>query len=189
MKNTLRALNPREWRAWLRKNHDAEEEVWLIFSKKGSGLKSITYDDALDEALCFGWIDSLVRRIDDRRYGQKFTPRRDGSKWSLSNRQRVARLTREGRMARAGLAKLPSTLQRSPDEATGRPDTQPEAPPIFLRALKKHPRARKNYESLAPSSRKLYVRWILAAKRDETRSRRVSEAVWRLTRNLQLGLK
>lgn len=94
------------WRRWLSKNHDREGDVWLVFFKRVTGEPSLPYDDAVEEALCFGWIDSLIRRIDDRRYARKFTPRKDTTTWSPSNRARAARLLRDGRMTPAGLAKV-----------------------------------------------------------------------------------
>lgn len=84
-----------QWRDWLAKHHASESEVWLIFHKRHTGVASIDYKDALDEALCFGWVDSLVKRVDDRRYARKFTPRRPNSRWSVVNRKRYAQLKAE----------------------------------------------------------------------------------------------
>src|SRR5579872_2165348 len=106
MLKTLYLTNREEWRAWLAKHHAAETEVWLIYYKKQTAKPRIPYEHAVEEALCFGWIDSIVRRIDDERFAQKFTPRRDRTKWSLSNKQRMQILIREGRMTQAGLAKI-----------------------------------------------------------------------------------
>src|SRR4051812_1463734 len=95
-----------EWRQWLQENHTGHDGVWLRFAKKNSGLVSITYDQALDEALCFGWIDSQVKTFDEYSYRQKFTPRRSKSIWSKRNTEHVARLIEEGKMMPAGLAEV-----------------------------------------------------------------------------------
>jgi uncharacterized protein YdeI (YjbR/CyaY-like superfamily) len=104
---TLAVILASEWRAWLAEHHDRETEIWLVFYKKHTGKPGISYQDALEEALCFGWVDILVRRLDDERYAQKFTPRKARSNWSEINRRLFARLVEEGRMTAAGLAKAP----------------------------------------------------------------------------------
>src|SRR5207247_11176130 len=93
---TLYVTNPDEWRSWLTKHYQSETEVWLIYYKKHSGRPRIPYDDAVEEALCFGWIDSIGKRMDDEKFAQKFTPRRDRTKWSELNKRRVRKLIREG---------------------------------------------------------------------------------------------
>ena len=100
-----------EWRAWLAEHHDTEREVWLVSYKKHTGRPQIPYDDAVEEALCFGWIDSLVKTIDDERFAQKFSPRKGKSNWSESNKRRVRKLVREGRMTEAGLATAKGILE------------------------------------------------------------------------------
>ena len=95
-----------DWRAWLEENHDREKEIWLIYYKKPSGKPRVAYDDAVEEALCFGWIDSTIRKLDEDRYMQKFTPRNPGSVWSELNKRRVEKMIREGRMTQAGLSKI-----------------------------------------------------------------------------------
>jgi len=102
----LHITNIAEWRAWLERNHDAEIAVWLVFHKKHTGKPTISYDDAVGEALCFGWIDSLVKRIDEDRFARKFTPRKVNSKWSELNKDLAERMIREGRMAESGLVQI-----------------------------------------------------------------------------------
>jgi uncharacterized protein YdeI (YjbR/CyaY-like superfamily) len=109
---TLEVTATSEWRAWLAAHHDCRSEIWLVFYKKHTGKPSIAYQDALDEALCFGWVDSLVRRLDDERCARKFTPRKAKSNWSAANRRLFARLVEEGRMTAAGLAKAPPPAAR-----------------------------------------------------------------------------
>ena len=180
----------REWRQWLKRHHASKDGIWLVFNKKDSGLKRLPYEDAVEEALCYGWVDSLIRRIDEKRYARKFTPRRRGSRWSLLNRRRVARLIKEGRMTAAGLSVLDFSLApRKMDIRTNVP-RPPLRPPGFLtRALKDNGKAWTNFKAMAPSYRRLYIRWITAAKKEETRTRRLRESVERLSRNQKLGLK
>ena len=106
IRKTLYITTREEWRAWLTKHYQSETEVWLIYYKKHSGQPRIPYDQAVEEALCFGWVDSIVKRIDDEKFEQKFTPRRDCTKWSTLNKRRLRKLIREGRMTEAGLAKV-----------------------------------------------------------------------------------
>jgi len=108
---TLLVSSRDEWRAWLAENHDRQPAVWLVFFKGRAAAAGISYEDAVEEALCFGWIDSSVRRIDDERYAQRFSPRKRKSAWSDSNIQRVRKLIREGRMTPAGLAVIPAELR------------------------------------------------------------------------------
>ncbi len=110
IEHSLYVTNRQDWRSWLEKNYASQGEVWLIFYKKPSPNANISYEDAVEEALCFGWIDSLIQKIDDETYGRKFTPRAINAKWSPSNRRRVAKLVREGRMTEAGLAKVTFSL-------------------------------------------------------------------------------
>ena len=98
------------WRKWLEKNHAKEDGVWLIYYKKSSGKAAISYEESVEEALCFGWIDGTNKGIDEETYAGRFTPRRSKSPWSASNRERVARLIRDGRMTEAGMAALPNDL-------------------------------------------------------------------------------
>src|SRR5438874_9891192 len=106
MPKMLYVTNRDEWRAWLVDHQAAENEVWLVYYKKHTGQPRIPYDHAVEEALCFGWIDSIVKRIDGAKFAQKFTPRRDRTRWSALNKRRLRKLIREGRMTAAGLAKI-----------------------------------------------------------------------------------
>ena len=184
---TLLVRTAAQWRAWLAKHHASVSEVWLVFPKQHTGVASIEYKDALDEALCFGWVDSLVKRLDDRRFARKFTPRRADSRWSDVNRKRYAALQAEGRLK-------PSGMERSP---TGRGDAPrpprrelPAKLPAYIQAaLQAHPSARRHFEALPPSQRRRYFAWIESAKREETKQRRLQEAIGLLARGERLGLK
>jgi uncharacterized protein YdeI (YjbR/CyaY-like superfamily) len=182
----LKTFAPRtreQWRQWLAKHHDSEREVWLVFNKRGSGRPSVGYEDAVAEALCFGWIDSIVKRLDDARYARKFTPRNAESRWSSANRKRYADLRARGLLA-------PPGLKRAPTARSGYPPPIPKAVPRYVaEALRAEPVARAFFERLAPSYRQAYVAWIDSAKRQETKERRLREAVGLLSAGRKLGLK
>ena len=176
-----------EWRRWLAKHHASESEVWLIFHKQHTGVASIDYKDALDEALCFGWVDSLIKRLDDRRFARKFTPRRADSRWSDVNRKRYAELEAEGRLKAPGIERAPTSRGSAPRPP--RRELPAKLPAYIQAALKKHPKARRNFEALAAEQRRRYFAWIESAKREETKLRRLEEAIGLLTEGKELGLK
>jgi uncharacterized protein YdeI (YjbR/CyaY-like superfamily) len=184
---TLDVRTRAQWHAWLAKHHGSAAEIWLVFHKRHTGEASIDYEAAVEEALCFGWIDSLVRRLDDERFARKFTPRRPDSRWSDVNRRRYAALEQRGLLMQAGRANPPTgkrayTLpQRRALDAS--------IPRYIERALKADPKAWQFFERLAPSYRRAYIGWVDAAKREETRERRLREAVERLAKGERLGLK
>lgn len=176
-----------QWRDWLAKYHASESEVWLIFHKKHTGVASLDYMDALDEALCFGWVDSLVKRLDDRRYARKFTPRRPDSRWSAVNRKRYAELETEGRLQPPGIDRAPTTRGYGPRPP--RLELPAKLPAYIQAALRRHPTARRHFEALSPSQRRRYLAWIESAKRETTRLRRLEEAIRLLASGQVLGLK
>jgi uncharacterized protein YdeI (YjbR/CyaY-like superfamily) len=168
-----------EWRAWLERHHASEPEIWLVYAKKHTGKPSVRYAEAVEEALCFGWIDTTVNRLDDDHYIQRFMPRTGTRKWSKLNRERFRRLVAEGRMTNAGRAKLPADVPAPPRRLpTGAP-----VPKFIRSALAAHPVARRNFAALAPTYRRDYLRWITEAKKPETRERRLKEAIRRLESN------
>ena len=184
---TLLVNTAAEWREWLETHGASGSEIWLVFHKKGTGVPSLTHKDALDEALCFGWIDSLVKRLDEHRYAFKFTPRRADSRWSPANRTRYAELEAAGRLRPPGVARAPTDRGSAP-----RPPKRPlpsKLPPYIQAALDNHPKARGHYDALPAAERRRYVAWIDSAKREETRLRRLNEAIRLLARGQQLGLK
>ena len=181
---TLDVQNRQGWREWLKAHHNSSSEIWLVFHKRHTGITTISYNDAVEEALCFGWIDSLVRRLDDDRYARKFTPRRADSKWSTINRQRYADLESRGLLAAPGLKRAPTS--RSGDAP--RPSVS-VLPSYIEETLKGDPLAWQNFEQLAPSYRRAYIGWIESAKRQETKEKRLREAVGLLAAGKKLGLK
>ena len=184
---TLLAQTLEQWRAWLTEHHSSESEIWLIFHKRHTGLSSIDYRDARDEALCFGWVDSLVKRLDDRRYAQKFTPRRADSRWSAVNRKRYAELKAEGRLKPPGIERPPTDRGYAPRPP--RLELPSQLPAYIEAALRNHPTALRHFESLTPSQRRRYLAWIESAKREETKVRRLKEAIRLLAGGKVLGLK
>ncbi len=181
--------NFEEWREWLSRFHDSEIEIWLVFYKKETGKPSINYNQAVEEALCFGWIDSIIKNIDDVSYARKFTPRKEKSAWSASNKRRVKKLLDEGRMTDIGLAKIEAAKKSGWWDKDNRPDVSPDIPSEFEQALIKNSKARANFEELALSYRKHYILWIAMAKRKETRERRIKESIALLEKGEKLGLK
>lgn len=181
---TLEVRTRHEWRNWLRKNHGSESEIWLVFYKRHTGLACVSYDDAVEEALCFGWIDSLVRRLDDDRYARKFTPRRADSMWSTINRRRYEDLKRQGLLAAPGLERAPTS--RSGDAP--RPSLS-VIPPYIEKRLMANARAWEFFQQLAPSYRRAYIGWIESAKREETKDKRLREVINLLTAEKKPGLK
>jgi uncharacterized protein YdeI (YjbR/CyaY-like superfamily) len=178
-----------DWRSWLAANHDRETEIWLVYNKRHTGEPRVEYDDAVEEALCFGWIDSIVRTIDADRYAQKFTPRKAKSKWSASNRERFARMVREGKMTPAGMAKAPPPEEDPVAEMAPAKRAGDAVPGYIEEALRANGAAWTNFSNLAPSYRRLYVGWVEDAKKEETRRKRLAEAVRLLEQGKKLGLK
>jgi uncharacterized protein YdeI (YjbR/CyaY-like superfamily) len=179
------------WRAWLARNCERTEGIWLAYYKKGSGKKSVTYEEALQEALCFGWIDSTVGRIDDEKYRQKFTPRNEKSVWSAANKGRVAKLIAQGHMAPPGLAKIEAAKRNGSWERLNdveRVGRGADVPSDLLEALAADPRAKKIFENRPPSEKRLWACWVLSAKRPETRARRIAETVKRVRAGRRPGI-
>jgi uncharacterized protein YdeI (YjbR/CyaY-like superfamily) len=187
----LEFVDREAWRAWLDAHHADVAELWMVFHKKHTGVASIPYDDAVEEALCFGWIDSLIRRLDDRRYARKFTLRRPDSVWSPTNKRRAERMIAAGRMTNAGLTLIEHAKRTGAwERGNARPEASEQPVPAELReALEQHPRAAKGFRALAPSERRRYIGWIGTAKRSETRRRRSREAIAKLERGEPLGMK
>ncbi len=187
---TLRVGSLKEWHNWLEKNHQDYDGVWLVFRKKEAGPVPFDYGMALDEALCFGWVDSLIKALDEQEYMRKFTPRKATSTWSENNKKRVARLMDQGRMQPAGIKKIEVARENGMWEKRVVPPQIDEGiPGALLHAFEQHPQARSNYFALGASHRKQYNMWINSAKRAETIHRRVEEAIGNLEKGELLGLK
>lgn len=181
---TLDVRSRHQWRNWLQEHHDSESEIWLLFHKRHTPEKSISYDDVVEEALCFGWIDSIVKRLDDDHYARKFTPRKPDSKWSAINRRRYADLKARGLLAAPGLERAPTS--RSGDAP--RPSVS-VIPSYIEKQLKADARVWNYFAQLAPSYQRACIGWIDSAKREETKGKRLREAISLLAVGKKLGLK
>lgn len=165
-----------EWRVWLEEHHASAAGVWLILSKKGGGKAGVTYEEAVEEALCFGWIDSVTNRLDSERFMQVFTPRKRKSLWAKSNKQRVERLTAQGLMAPAGLAAIEAAKREGTWTALdGAEDLQ--VPDDLTAALAANPAAEADFAAYSASTRKQLLWWVVNAKRPETRQKRIERIV------------
>ena len=179
----LQIRSRQQWRTWLTKHHRSSPGAWLVRYKTHTAVKSIPYEDMVREALCFGWIDSLAKRLDDDRYLLKVTPRQPTSKWSDINRKRWAELKAAGLLTPAGLAAAPTDNSYAPRPVI------PELPVYIARALKANFKAWEFFRDLAPTYRRDFVVWIHTAKRPETRERRIRESIRLLAAGKKLGLK
>ena len=180
---TLSVVTRDEWRKWLEKNYTTEKEVWLVFYKKHTRIPSILYNDAVEEALCFGWIDSIIKRIDDEKFVRKFTPRKHKSTWSELNKKRAKKMIKEGKMTDAGLAHIDEKVFNQ-KEVRELPVITPE----IEDTLKAH-KVWGRFCDLAPGYKKQYLGWVLDAKREETRTKRLKELITVLEKNEKLGMK
>ncbi len=177
------------WRDWLEKNHACSKGIWLVFYKKESGKPTLDYEESVEEALCFGWIDSIIKKIDEVSYVRKFTPRNDRSPWSQTNKKRVEKLIREMRMTAAGWAKVQIAQQNGEWDKPPQPRIQFEMPEELQEALIQNSHAQKFFASLTRTDQKQFITWIAVAKRPETRQKRVHEVVELLEKGQKLGLK
>jgi uncharacterized protein YdeI (YjbR/CyaY-like superfamily) len=186
MAGTLIQLDARtrgEWRRWLAKHHASSPGVWLLRHKQHTGIRSMPYEDLVREALCFGWVDSLIKRLDENLYAIKVTPRKPTSKWSDPNRKRWKELQAAGLLAPPGLAAAPSANRYTPKPKV------PDLPAYIGTAFKTDPKAWTFFQALSARNRRDFVVWIHTAKRAETRERRIREAIELLSAGMKLGLK
>ena len=165
-----------EWRRWLHKNHARSPGIWLVFDKKATRPGRLAYADSVEEALCYGWIDSTLRPLDDAQYMQLFTPRKPKSNWSKVNKVRVARLLADGVIAPAGLQSIETAKANGTWSALDSVEAL-EVPDDLAAALAKNPDASRNFAGFSPSSRKGYLHWVSQAVRPETRAQRIAEVV------------
>jgi uncharacterized protein YdeI (YjbR/CyaY-like superfamily) len=165
--------NLADWRNWLAQNHDREQEVWVVYHKAAQGKAKIDYESSVEEALCFGWIDSIIQKIDEEKYARKFNPRRMDSKWSETNKRRVLKVIRERRMTEAGMAKVTFDVN---EVDTNKP--KPKRPAVQMpekieQALKSRPGLWDAFQKVSPSYRRNYILWLAGAKKPETFERRL----------------
>jgi len=180
--------NSREWRKWLERNYDRENEAWLIHYKKRSGKSGVSYSEALDEALCFGWIDSRLKRIDEERFVLKYSPRKSKSVWSKVNKERAERLIEAGRMTDAGLAKIEEAKESGLWDTAYTNKVRERMPSDLKKALLTDKNSWNNFQGFANSYRNMYIGWVNGAKTEETRNRRIVEVVKRSLMNKKPGI-
>jgi uncharacterized protein YdeI (YjbR/CyaY-like superfamily) len=167
--NTLYVKTRTAWRAWLQKNAKSSSGIWLIYYKKQSGKPRVAYQDAVEEALCFGWIDGKIKRIDAERYTQSFTPRRATSRWSALNIKRATRLIQEGKMTAAGQAAFNPERKVEP--------LPTEFPPQLEPQFRNQKEAWDNFQRFPPYYRRMTTGWVVSAKKEETQLKRLRQLV------------
>jgi uncharacterized protein YdeI (YjbR/CyaY-like superfamily) len=178
----------KEWRAWLQKHHTSSTAVWLLFPKKHTGLAAPSYNDAVEEALCFGWIDGLVNPVDAAYYKQLFTPRKAKSGWAQSNKTRVARLIEQGLMTSAGLAAI-ETANANGSWTTLDHAEALKVSPELQRALNANAAAKKRWPAFTDGQRKQFLYWLAMAKREETRAKRIATIVEMAARGMTPAMR
>lgn len=181
---TFYPKNRQEWREWLQKNHDKKQSVWLIYYKKQSNIPTIIYSEAVDEALCFGWIDSKSKPLDNEKFMQFFSKRKTNSVWSKVNKEKIERLTIEGLMTKAGFDIIEIAKQN------GSWTILDEAEALIIPAdleeeFEKRPQAKSYFVSLSRSDKRNILQWLVLAKRQETRAKRITEIVELADQNLK----
>lgn len=174
---TLYVTNRKHWRAWLKKHYKTEKEIWLVYYRKQTGQPRIPYNDAVEEALCFGWIDSIVKTVDEERFAQRFSPRKPGSDYSQTNQERLAQLVGQGKVTPEALAALGDFTPK-----------KVKVPPDIWQALKANPRARANFGKFSESYRRIRIAYIDGArKRPKAFEKRLKYFIEMTAKNKQFG--
>lgn len=181
-------VNRDQWRTWLEQNFEISTEVWLVYYKKHTKKPTIDYDEAVQEALCFGWIDGKVKRIDEERYMQRYTPRKLNSKWSLSNKKRVEKLIKENKMTNHGLSHVEAAKEDGRWDIAYSTKKMYPIPENLEKALKKDEVAWKNFNNFSKSSQLMYIGYIMDAKQEDTKIRRIKKVVERSRNNVKAGM-
>jgi uncharacterized protein YdeI (YjbR/CyaY-like superfamily) len=182
--NTCYAANRSQWRKWLEENHQTAQHVWLIMYKKQSGAPSVYYDEAVEEALCFGWIDSKANKRDENSFYQFFARRNSSSKWSKFNKVRVEKLLSQGLIQPAGMAMI--ELAKQNGMWTALDEVENLILPLELEHdLNKNPQAKEYFSAFPKSVKRAILEWISNAKREETRQKRISETVEMAAKNIR----
>lgn len=178
------AKTTKEWRNWLAKNHTKEKAVWLVFYNKASDKEGVGYVEAVEQALCFGWIDGLVNKRDDESRYQYFCPRKPKGNWAATNKERVERMIAAGHMTPAGQAMIDIAKKNGSWDTLTEIDNQ-IIPPDLQKLLNNNKTALKNFNAFSPSARKLILYWIKSAKRQETRDKRIQQTVEKAKDNIR----
>lgn len=179
--------NLTEWHTWLVENHQICNEVWLLFYKPASGKPSVHYEEAVEEALCFGWVDSLIKGRDEESHLRKFTPRKTGSKWSEVNTRRAQRMVAQGRMTPAGQVFFDEARCNTAPSGASRKEQMEVWRDELLERLPED--VKEKYVTLSPSMQRQYAGWVMSAKGEATRAKRQAELEGVLLRGEKLGIK
>lgn len=180
--------NRTEWRQWLEQNHAKEKEALLIHYRKESRKNCLNHFDAVEEALCFGWIDSILKRLDDERFVLKYTPRKANSIWSKVNRDKAEQLIKAGKMTPAGLARIEEAKRNGNWDNAYTSLIKDTLPNDLKLALMKNKKAWWNFQKFAATYRNMYIGWMNSAKTETTRQKRIIEIVYRSERNIKPGI-
>ncbi len=186
---TLHIKNRNQWRKWLEKNHKSLPEIWLVYYKKHTGKASIPYNDAVEEALCFGWIDSTVKKIDEEKYAQRFTPRKLNSNLSETNKERVRRLIKEGKMTSAGLDKIKHHLEKKSQSIKEHAVKKFSLPDDILKKLKSDAQVWSNFQNFPEHYKQIRIGWIDSArKRPDEFQKRLRYFIKMTAKNKKFGM-
>lgn len=187
---TLYVHDRAQWRAWLARYHAVEQGgIWLVYYKQHTGKPSLTYDESVEEALCFGWIDRLIRRLDEEKFARKFTPRKPDSNWSESNRKRIAQLAEQGLLEEPGLESVRLARVAGTWDADDGAEQDEVMPSELSKILGENHAARVFFEKLTDAQRRNFIRWINQTRQDATRRRRIRESISLLEQGRVLGMK
>ena len=177
-------LSRQKWREWLKKNHDKSGGIWFVYYKKAANKPRVTYDEAVEEALCFGWIDSVPRKVDEERSKLLFTPRKRKSVWSKLNKERIVKLIEKGAMTEAGLNKIEAAKKDGSWNALDASDNLTIEKDL-AEAFEKNEKAKTNFENFTDGVKKIILQWIYSAKTEVTKAKRIEKTVRMAEKNLR----
>ncbi len=180
--------NRNEFRKWLERNHAKQKELWLMFYKVHTNKKSVRYAEAVEESLCFGWIDGIVKRIDDEKHAQRFTPRKPKSIWSKVNKERAKRMIEQDKMTDAGLIKIKDAKKSGWWNKAYSFEVENIMPPEMKKVLMSDKEAWKNFQNFGKSYQNTYIFWVNYAKREETKNKRILLVLERAKKNIPPGI-
>jgi uncharacterized protein YdeI (YjbR/CyaY-like superfamily) len=178
-------LDSKEWRKWLEDNNSSETEVWVIIYKKKSGKKGLKYQEAIEEAICFGWIDSKMQSVDTLRFRQRFSPRKKNSIWSKNNKETAEKMIRTGKITQAGLETIDEAKRNGKWDTAYSSKVVSRIPKDLEKALKEKALSWKNFKKFSNSTKFQYIYWINSAKKDGTRRKRIVDVVNKAAQNIK----
>lgn len=181
----LNFITSKEWRDWLKKNHSKANEAWVIIHKKKSEKVGLKYLEAVEEAVCYVWIDSKMNRVDEDTFRQRFSPRRKNSIWSKSNKELATRLIKEGKMTKTGFEAIKEGKRSGKWQNAYTSKTIPATPDDLQKALQASPTAQEHFHGFPNSTKLIYIHWVLNAKRPGTRAKRIKQVVERAVKNIK----